>query len=76
MLTTLDLWKNRGIGLDVFYIETIPRDHDRQRSTKRARSISLPIIFNFGKSILNVWSLNHSLHVGNSPGAMHHKVLN
>ncbi len=34
LLTTLDLWKSQGIGCDVFYIETIPRDRDRQRSTK------------------------------------------
>ncbi len=33
MLTTLDLWKSRGIGRVVFYIETIPRDRDRQLST-------------------------------------------
>jgi hypothetical protein len=34
LLTTLDLWKSRGTGRDVFYIETIPRDPDRQRSIK------------------------------------------
>ncbi len=34
LLTTLDIWKSRGIGRDFFYIETIPRDRDRQRSTK------------------------------------------
>jgi hypothetical protein len=33
MLKTLDL---PGIGHDVFYIETIPRDRDRQRLTKIA----------------------------------------
>jgi hypothetical protein len=32
MLTTLDLWKSRGIGRDVF-LKLIPRDCDRQRST-------------------------------------------
>jgi hypothetical protein len=37
LLTTLDLWKSLGIGRDVFFnIETIPRDPDRQRSTKIA----------------------------------------
>jgi hypothetical protein len=36
MLTTLDLWKSRGIGTMFFYTETIPRDRDRQRSTKIA----------------------------------------
>ncbi len=34
MLTTLDLWKSRGIGPMFFYIETIPRERDQQQSTK------------------------------------------
>jgi hypothetical protein len=81
LLTTLDLWKSRGIGRNVFYIETILRDRDRQRSTKIAvegkiYSISLSIIFNFGQNFLHVWSLNVCLSVGNSPGDMLPKVLN
>ncbi len=35
-LTSLDLWKSRGIGHDVFYIEMIFRDPYRQRSIKIA----------------------------------------
>jgi hypothetical protein len=34
LLTTLDLWKSLGIGRNDFYIATVPRDHDRQWSTK------------------------------------------
>jgi hypothetical protein len=69
-----------------FYIETIPRDRDQQRLTKIAvegKIYILSIIFYFGKNFLNVsmcghtvWSLNLCLSMQNSPGAMHHKVLN
>jgi hypothetical protein len=64
-----------------FYIETIPRDRDRQGSTKIAEKgkpipISLSIIFNFSKNCLSVWSLNLCLSVGNIPRAMVHLVLN
>jgi hypothetical protein len=79
MLTTLDLWKSRGIGRDVFYIETIHRHRDRQRSTTIARDGKIFILvhnFHFGPNFLNVGSLTLCLSVGNSPGAMPHKVLN
>jgi hypothetical protein len=35
MLTTLDLWKSRGIGCDVFFsVKSVKVDRDCQRSTK------------------------------------------
>ncbi len=80
LLTTLDLWKSRCIGRDVFFTlkQTleIVIDSDQQRSLQRTRSISLSIIFNFGRNFLHVRSLNLCLSVGNSPGDMLHKVLN
>ncbi len=71
--TTFDLWKSRGIVHNGFYIETIPRDRDWQRSTKIAVESKTYILvnnFKFGKSYLSVWSLNICLSVGNIPGAM------
>jgi hypothetical protein len=46
-----------------FYIETIPRDHDRQRLKDCGRGQD-----HFGKNCLSVWSLNLCLIVGNIPG--------
>jgi hypothetical protein len=62
-----------------FYIETIPRDRDPQRSTKIMVEGKIFIIvhnFSFWSKFLNVGPLNLCLSVGNSPGAMLHKVLN
>jgi hypothetical protein len=46
----------------------------RQRSRQRVRSLSLSIIFNFGKNFLNVGSLALCLSMGTSPGAILHIV--
>jgi hypothetical protein len=49
-------------------------DNNRQKSWYRARSLSLSMIFNFGKNFHNVGSLALCLRLGTSPGAIFHTV--
>jgi hypothetical protein len=70
MLTTLDHWKNRGIGHNVFFTLKQSLDIVINNNHSRGQDLYLlSIIFHFGPNFLNVWSLTFNLSMGNSPGA-------